>query len=499
MVNLIRKHQQTLMVFVTIFIIITFVWFWNGSQTGRLDRSGSDNIGTIYGRHISETEVQREARKFYVALELGLIDLVQDLAGYDRTRAVDNFVWNLMVMRREADELQIVPSDEEIKAALSSLRPLQTEGQFDPNKLNELVQRSLAPRGFTETVIDDLIRDDLRLKKLKALIGSSIAVAPAEIRSSYEQEHQLLQAAVIRFNAADFEAGVQISDDDAKKTFDSRKDQYKSEEKRKVKFASFTLNEEEKKLTGAERNAALKKLAERATDFTQGMLENGAKFDEVAGKLGAKVETTGEFSASEPDPRLAGVPSLTAAAFQLGEDDPNSDVVQGENGFYVLHLEDVLPRRQLAFEEAKPKIIQQLKEQRGKEVLGLKAGEVRTKIQADLQAGKSFTEAASAAGQKVETIPPFSLSDPPKNEVADQELILEKAVELGEKQLSDVVASDAGSLMVYLEKREPVSDADFAKDSATLEPLFTRQKIETAFREWLRTRRDAAKLQLAQR
>ena len=415
------------MIVVTVLVIITFVWFWNGNQGGRMERSGTATAATIYGRRVSETDAQREARKFYVALELGLIDLVQDLAGFDRNQAIDNFVWNLMVLRREAEALQIFPTDEEVKNALLALRPLQTGGQFDPAKLNDLVQRSLAPRGFTDTVIDDLLRDELRLKKIKALVASGVELSPGEFRASYAQEHQKMEVSVLRFNTADFLAGMQISDDDAKKAFAQRGEQFKSDEKRKVKLVSFALNPDQQKLTGKERNTALETLANRANEFTQAMLDKNAKFDEVAAKSGLAVTTTAAFTENAPDPHLGKIPALTAAAFQLSKDDPNSDVVQGENGFYVLHLEEIVPSAPLKFEEAKPKLVEELKSERAAETLKLKAGEVRTKIEAALKAGKSFTEAATTAGQKAETLPPFSLAEPAKADVPDQQQIMERA------------------------------------------------------------------------
>src|SRR5581483_6556419 len=480
-------------------VIIAFVWFWNGTQAGRMDRMRSDTVATVYGHHVSGTEVDREARKFYVALELGLVDLVQDLAGFDRNRAVENFVWNIMVIRREAKDLGIEPGDEEIKNTIASLRPLQTNGQFDPNKLNDLVQRSLTPRGFTETIIDDLVRDELRLKKVKALVSSGVELSPTELHSAYEQEHQKMEVSVIRFNTSDFAASVQISDDDAKKAFEQRQQQFKSEEQRKIKFVTFELSEADKKLTGKDRNAALEKLYNRANEFAQAMLDKNAKFDEIAAKSGAPVASTGAFTQASPDPQIAKVPALTSAAFQLTKDDPNSDVIQGENGFYVLQLMDVVPNHQLTFEEAKPKLIEQLKAERAGEALKLKASEVRTKLEADLKAGKSFADAAAAAGQKVDTIPPFSIADQPKEDVPDEQQILQKAVELGENQLSDVTQTEAGALLVYLNKRLPIDDKEFEKDKPLFRSLFVRQKSEAAFQEWLRTRREAAHVQIAQR
>jgi len=113
------------------------------------------------------------------------------------------------------------------------------------------------------------------------------------------------------------------------------------------------LKEEEKKLTGKERIEALQKLADRATDFTQALLEKGTEFKQAAAKFQLPVLETGEFSAAEPDPQLKGDRQLGAAAFKLSEQEPHSDAVQVADGFYILHLTGKTESRPLTAEEAK--------------------------------------------------------------------------------------------------------------------------------------------------
>src|SRR5438067_3952843 len=157
MVNLLRKYQQSVMVVVTIVVIITFVWYWNGTQAGRMERSGTDTYGTIYGRRVSETELTREARKFDIAAALGLFDLLQNLAGYNPMQRYESFAWSSIILRHEAQQLQIAPTDEEVQAELVELAPLQTNGQFDPMKLGAIVQNLLPRLGFADTVIDEIL------------------------------------------------------------------------------------------------------------------------------------------------------------------------------------------------------------------------------------------------------------------------------------------------------------------------------------------------------
>ena len=69
------------------------------------------------------------------------------------------------------------------------------------------------------------------------------------------------------------------------KYYDAHKAELKTDEKRKVEFVSLALTDEQKKLTGKERIEALQKLSDRATDFTQALLEKGADFKQAAEKF----------------------------------------------------------------------------------------------------------------------------------------------------------------------------------------------------------------------
>src|SRR5205823_2347515 len=116
--------------------------------------------------------------------------------------------------------------------------------------------------------------------------------------------HDTLFVTIIRFQSADLSKDVNVSDEDVQKHYDAHKAELKTEEKRKIEFVSLALTDEEKKLTGKERIEALQKLSDRATDFTQALLEKGADFKHAAAKVQLPVHETGEFTKAEPDPQL---------------------------------------------------------------------------------------------------------------------------------------------------------------------------------------------------
>src|SRR5450432_187108 len=112
MIYLMRKHSQALMVLVTVLVIIAFVWFYNGTRS--LDKVGSDRIAIMYGRGVSQSDIERENRRYQIALELGLFDLVRGLGQLDQMQQTDQFYFNVMVLRHEAKNLQIEATDDEV-------------------------------------------------------------------------------------------------------------------------------------------------------------------------------------------------------------------------------------------------------------------------------------------------------------------------------------------------------------------------------------------------
>jgi uncharacterized membrane protein (DUF106 family) len=83
MVNLMRKFQQPLMIFVTIIIIICFAWLYN-SNTVPGDRSEADIAGKLYGRPVTGAEFKRMVRMLNISQLLGLNELMEGLGSTPR-------------------------------------------------------------------------------------------------------------------------------------------------------------------------------------------------------------------------------------------------------------------------------------------------------------------------------------------------------------------------------------------------------------------------------
>ncbi len=484
MVNLLRKHQQPVMIFITVVIIIAFAWFFTpGSGSRHAAPSGTVRI---YGHNYLQEDLERRGRSFRVALYAGLTPLVSGLTFGNPygEQAVNDFVFNGFVLAHEAQRLGITVQDNEVAALIEKLPAFQTNGAYDMGKYRLFEENVLRPQGFTLARLEDLARDQLRLERLIALIGSTVVVTPGEFRADYVQNFQKMRASVVRFDLAAFKAGVQPADEEIAKVFKERQKTYNAPEKRSVTYVKMDLNDKEKALQGKALMEARQALANRANDFTQDLLQANASFAAVSKKYGLEVKTSPEFPEAQPPAELAAVPQAAAAAFRLTEKEATSDPLPVGNGYCVLHLEKVTPTRPLSFEEARPQVIEEIKAERGNSALVAKAKAVQGQLAEALKAGKSFAEAAKAAGFTAEELPPFSPSEP-LEKVADSEEIMTKAVELPNGALSDYTPTPAGGFMLHLDKRDPVDEAQFQKDQQAQLAGIREQKRFIAFLQWM--------------
>ena len=501
MIKVLRKHRNWLMIVIAI-LALPFCLYFVKSDTSQIR---SDEFIKMYGRKVTMIEAKHDAGFFQLARFLGVSDLVDGLApgaGEDNQKTV-TFIINLIVLRHEAERLGIQPSDAEIVQAVKNFPALQGQSGFDPAKYDQVERGVLPSLGFTDAQLRELARDELCLKRIKEVVASGVSLPESESKSNYEQLYGKNFVSVVRVRSADFLKEIKPSDDDVKKYYEAHKTELKTEEKRKVEFVRLALSDEQKKLKGKERIDVLQKLANRTNDVSQALLDKG-DFRQVADKFQLPVETTGEFTMSAPDPKLKADPQLNQAAFKLTQQEPNSDPLQAADGFAILHLAGVVEARPLTLDEAKQKIVDQIKNDRSREMAMAKGRKAAETVRNGLKGGQPLQFALEqAGGLKAEKMEPFTVADAadaknptekPKNEAADMMMVKNVSAQLQPGEVSDFVPWIDGGLIVLMEKREPPDPAKYQQTKATFEERYMKTASEYVFMEWLRDRQREAGL-----
>ena len=500
MVNLMRANQRWLMIVVSVLVLISFLYFFSASsRTGRT--GASDRAGTIYGRPVTVTELQRADRQLRTASELGL----SHVAAPELTREAqteNDALINQFVMQHQAEAFGILPTNEEADEAAQKLPAFRgPNGAFDREVKDAFVAEKLNPRGFTEGQVLDLVKRDLQYAKLREVLDSAVFVTPAEVRTTFEQYFSKTEVSVVRFKTADLPVGAEPTEEEIKKTYDAQTGQYQQPEKRKVQYVRFALGDAQKKLTGRERMDVLKPLSDQAVAFLEKLNDAKGKqyFAAVAQTANLPVKETVEFEEQNtvglPEASVAG---FASSAFKLSTQDPDSNVplrtpLQNSDSFYVMHLSGVTPARPMTLDEARAQIVASLKDERATAALAARAEEVRTKIAEGLKAGKSFADAAKEAGTTAQDLPGFALAEPPPaNAPADLDEIKQASTELIVGDLSKFLPSADGGALVFVRGRSGVDEAQFNARKDILASQIRRQKTRASFEEWLRSAKQAA-------
>ncbi len=501
MINILRKNQKGLWIVIAL-LCIPFVFYFSNSNVGAIREN---DFGQFYGRKVAQVEVQRSARLLSLARDLGMFTFLQDMvAGAQSEDAMyTDFTWNHLILHDEAERLGLAPSTDEVAGVVQNLMAFRGANGFDFEKYKQFTQNVLPSMGFSEAQIEELASDQLILEKLKKLVGTGATVPEAEVKLNYERAYGKLSVAVVRVNSDEIAKGVQVSEDDVAKYYEAHKAELVSDEKRRVAFVSFGLNEEQKKLAGKERVEVLQKLADGANDFNQALLEKDAQFEAVAAKSRLPITTSEFFTQIKPPAAFEGKAQLGQTAFQLKPEEPNSDPVQVGDGFHVVHLLEIEKPKPLTLDEARAMIVEKIKKERVNEMLAAKGAAAVQTLRAALQSGTALDAALAQTGLPAEKVPAFALADPPKAEpgkppapdAPDLQAIKGAVAELNAGEVTDFLPTPAGGVVAVLEKREPPDPATFEKTKPTFIARMTQGQREIAFYEWLRERRRAAGIQ----
>jgi peptidyl-prolyl cis-trans isomerase D len=504
MITVFRKNQRVLMLVVAVLTIVAFVWLYNPANPEEL---GANNVARIYGRTVTQPQIEREFKNFQLALAMGQMDLVSDLGGISPMGEEDAvpFIFNLFVIQHEAANLGIAPTVDQIAAGIMALPVFQTSGQFDRTKYATFLSEQLGPRGFTERQLESVLRDALVVERLKEIVGAPITVGPGELRDACRVFEQV-DLAVLNFDVAGVEVPVP-TEEDVEGYFTRNQATLVRPETRRIDYVSFALTPEESALTGKERTEARQKLANAAVAFVEKATEGNFATLAAENKLTLRsspafdksgtVASASQVGGTSVDQVMAEIRPLARTAFLLGPEAPISDVVESGDVFYVVRLVETTPEAPLTLEEARPQILERLAEINRDQAVR-EAGEAKVAaIRTDLAAGKSITDAAAATQVTVTTrngVDPSSQTGDPEN----RRFAL-VAMNLQPGQVSNFDPTPSGGFAVFLASRTALADEEFARRSAEVRDQIARGKRDVLFATWLGAARDAANITMNQR
>jgi parvulin-like peptidyl-prolyl isomerase len=495
MIQVLRKNQRVLMLVVAVLTIVAFIFLYNTTQ---LDELATVKNPTIYGKSLTPLAIDRQVKNYQLTLALGQFELLQKLGGtaQDQDRALTEFVWNLIVLQHQSRELGIEPTDDQVANRIKQVPIFQVSGKFDPLKYGQFVSEQLAPRGFTERQLEDVIRDSLRLEALSKIIEAPAAIGEGEMQAM-ARAFQPVTAGFVKFERKKDADKIQISPEEVDAVYQQNQSALLADETREARCVVFDLPAESK-LEGKEKVDALQKLANAASELTDSLAQAGSSLEQLATKASAKIVKLAAFdrtgNPAQPSSALNAetMSDIAPATFLIPKAGATSDVIQSGDAFYVIELTAVNPARPLALDEARPRIEAQLRTQKAEQIFTADATSAANALRTAVTAGKSFAEAATAQKLKVEEIKNVvaaAESTSPENQaIAGSTLLLK------EGETSNLEGAPWGAFVAQLQTRAPVDQMAFGARESQIRESLLRNKRDLLFMEWLRVSREAARI-----
>jgi peptidyl-prolyl cis-trans isomerase D len=495
MIQVLRKNQRVLMLVVAVLTIVAFIFLYNTTQ---LDELATIENPTIYGKSLTPLAIDRQVKNYQLTLALGQFELLQKLGGTapDEDRALTEFVWNLLVLQHQSRELGIEPTDDQVANRIKQVPIFQAGGQFDPLKYGQFVSEQLAPRGFTEHQLEEVIRDSLRLEALSKIVEAPAAISEGEMQAM-ARAFQPVTAGFVRFERKQENDKIQISPEEVSSIHQQNQSAFMANETREARCVVFELPADSK-LEGKEKVDALQKLANAASELTDSLAQAGASLEQLASKAGAKIikltafDRTGSPAQAPSSLNTEAMADLAPAAFLVPKAGATSDVIQSGDAFYIIEVTAVNPSRPLTLDEARPRIEAQLRAQKAEQIFTADATSAANALRAAVAGGKSFAEAAEAQKLKVEEIKNVvaaAESTSPENQaIAGSTLLLK------EGGISNLEGAPWGAFVAQLQSRAPVDQMAFGARETQIRESLLRNKRDLLFMEWLRVSREAARI-----
>lgn len=393
-------------------LIISFgIWgiadIFKGFGQSSLAKIGSTEITTEQFRNLFTDRLQQISRRFgrpltaEQARQFGLDrQVLQDVIA---DAAVDETVRNMGLGQSDADIVRAIQNDPNFKGL---------DGRFEHERFVQLIrqagyteQRYIAEqrkvalrRQLTGTIVAGLEPPKTQIEALvrfqneqrsanyvrltAAQAGTIDPPSPEALAAYFEDRKQLFRApeyrkiAMLALTPDEFAKSITISDDDAKKVFEQRRERYATPERRQVLQIPFPNADEAK--AASER------------------IKAGTSFEDIAKE---RKLTTADIDLGTVAKSSIGDSALADAAFALA---PNtvSEPVKGTLTTALLKVTKVEPGTNPSFESVAPAIKREMALDRARTQMQ----DLRNKIEDERGGGANIAEAAQKLGLKATTI-----------------------------------------------------------------------------------------------
>jgi hypothetical protein len=544
------KHGRITFGLIAIVISVSFVLYLSRVSVFDMFTSRGPKTASLLGRKVTGKDRMEEARRvaLFAALNNPVLDLKRIPVDPD-----SKFVYLSLLQYYAATDMGVAVGDESLGKYIREKVPgFQTNGKFDIGKYNDFVERRLKPAGFSKKDLDDAIRRQLAVERMRGAVVFNVVTTQNEMRTAFDDLQEKVKAEIIWFDADEFAKKINPTEEDVKNHFESHRDAYQHPPAAKARIVLFpyekfraqveklvTLEKIKKyyeankyryidmgKSKNATAGAVYKPFAAVEGEIRKSLAEEGARglatdaatrfsdsvysavedvFYNVQDPAKAKKKALALFEKKAAEMNLnpvdsgwvpqtdAARPALAAALAKLAFDSPVSEPAKGKSAVVVAFLVDKKAATPKTFDEAKAEAKADFIKTRSILLAREAARNAAVEIAGALdKKNTSFEDTAKKLSLKVESLPELKMSTP---------LFMPSGAEVSKTAfktpagaVSEPVNTREGAFIVHVVSKIFPTDQEFAKGSVFFAQFYAQRKRMNVYQEFVESLMAASEL-----
>jgi hypothetical protein len=218
----------------------------------------------------------------------------------------------------------------------------------------------------------------------------------------------------------------------------------------------------------------------------------------LAAAQGLPTGVTEPFTRFEQPPGLPVGNDFAQAAFDLSPAQPMSlEPLTGQDGVYLIALKERLPGYVPPLDQVRPQVVADFQRNEARRLAREAAAQFLISARQAIADGQTFEAHAAGQGVTVTRPPAFAASSrslPGLSADVDFRQLQGAALDLRPGQLSDVLDTRDGAMVVQVTAREPVDESLVKTELETFRKGLTQQRRQEALSEWLRKELELAQV-----
>ena len=404
-----------------------------------------------------------------------------------RETAVEQLVQQRLI-EIEAARLGLSIGDDELEKTIGAQAAFQTDGQFDVNRYRQI----LAQNDLEPAIYESETRTAMLSEEMRNMVTATVQVSNDDARRAYDTIAGKINLSYVKVPYSGFEAGINPSDQDLAKFYHDHLEVFREPERVKITFIRYEPTALAEALAPTDQQVQDYYEQNLKTEFTHpakvrarhiliGLGPDATVNDRAAARAKAddllkQVRAGANFAAlakqysEDPGTKDKGgelgffgrgelVKPFEEVAFTLKPGE--FGIAESQFGFHVIQVEESKPEHVDTPEEARPKIVADLRRKSGEDV-------AKQDLQQDLTAaltGHALDELARKRGlTAVET--PFFAANEPITGAEDYSQLAAEALKLKD-----------GEVQAFTDGPEPYLVKLIARDPSHIPPLTDIQDL----------------------